>query len=260
MSYDPTSTADRLNVFFGGETDSDKIERLEKQIAELRADTEVEAAPVTAGEPDLIIQLLNHIEDVVDDKNWKKIDGKLWTQVARNADLARAALAGRGTVGEPLGYVSQSALDALAEYTKQDVPNSIRLYNTKELGRLEVPVYLHPTPVSDVGLPVQASIDTPDMLPLADWQEFERISDLPDVDESLRGFSEDPTADNAICVVRSIIHAHAAPQVAEKVVAGGLVPDAACKQGKCAMPTTGCWGKCYMENPGFVIPTKETTS
>jgi hypothetical protein len=38
-----------------------------------------------------------------------------------------------------------------------------------------------------------------------DWQECERISDLPDVDDALRGFSEDPTADNATCVVRAIL-------------------------------------------------------
>lgn len=39
----------------------------------------------------------------------------------------------------------------------------------------------------------------------ADWKEYERISDLPDVDEALRGFSEDPTADNATCVVRAVL-------------------------------------------------------
>jgi hypothetical protein len=40
-----------------------------------------------------------------------------------------------------------------------------------------------------------------------DWQECERISNLPDVDEALRGFSADPTADGATCIVRAILAA-----------------------------------------------------
>ena len=40
-----------------------------------------------------------------------------------------------------------------------------------------------------------------------DWLECQRISDLPDVDEALRGFSDDATGDNAVCVVRAVLAA-----------------------------------------------------
>lgn len=38
-----------------------------------------------------------------------------------------------------------------------------------------------------------------------EWEKCERISNLPDVDAALRGFSEDPTADNATCIVRAVL-------------------------------------------------------
>lgn len=46
-----------------------------------------------------------------------------------------------------------------------------------------------------------------------EWNEAQRICDLPAVDEALRGFSEDPTGDNGTCLVRAILEAaSAAPQ------------------------------------------------
>ena len=52
--------------------------------------------------------------------------------------------------------------------------------------------------------------------PVLDWSEYQRISDLPDVDEALRSFSEDATADNAVCVVRAILAAAPVPQQPEQ--------------------------------------------
>lgn len=46
----------------------------------------------------------------------------------------------------------------------------------------------------------------------------------------------------------------AAPQLAGRTpIVGGkaLILDAACKQGKCAQPTTGCWGQCYLADPSY---------
>jgi hypothetical protein len=40
-----------------------------------------------------------------------------------------------------------------------------------------------------------------------DWAECQRIANLPDVDEALRGFSDDPTDDNGTCVVRAVLAA-----------------------------------------------------
>jgi hypothetical protein len=45
----------------------------------------------------------------------------------------------------------------------------------------------------------------------ADWAECERIANLPEVDEVLRGFSEDPTGDNGAMVVRAVLESLAAP-------------------------------------------------
>lgn len=38
-----------------------------------------------------------------------------------------------------------------------------------------------------------------------------------------------------------------------KPVMGTLVPDTACKQGKCARPTSGCWDKCHLQDAGYVV-------
>lgn len=37
------------------------------------------------------------------------------------------------------------------------------------------------------------------------WEDCQRISDLPTIDDALRGFAEDPTGDNAVCAVRAIL-------------------------------------------------------
>lgn len=41
-----------------------------------------------------------------------------------------------------------------------------------------------------------------------DWAEAERISDLPDVDEALRGFIDDSTAVGATILVQRIVAAY----------------------------------------------------
>ena len=41
-----------------------------------------------------------------------------------------------------------------------------------------------------------------------DWQEAERIAENEKVDETIRGFFDDPTGDNAICLVRDIIETY----------------------------------------------------
>lgn len=53
----------------------------------------------------------------------------------------------------------------------------------------------------------QAIIDAFEGAAQPSWGECERISDLPDVDEALRGFAEDQTGDNATCIVRAVIAA-----------------------------------------------------
>ena len=50
---------------------------------------------------------------------------------------------------------------------------------------------------------------------LPDWATAEEISNRPDVHEALQGFSEDPTGDNGVCVVRAILAA-AAPGAGER--------------------------------------------
>ncbi len=40
---------------------------------------------------------------------------------------------------------------------------------------------------------------------LDEWTEAQRISDLPEVQELLQGFSDDPTGDNATMVVREVM-------------------------------------------------------
>lgn len=43
----------------------------------------------------------------------------------------------------------------------------------------------------------------------ANWTESERVANIDEVDEALRGFLEDPTGDNGTCVVRAVIVAAA---------------------------------------------------
>lgn len=42
-----------------------------------------------------------------------------------------------------------------------------------------------------------------------EWESCKRLTDVPEVDEALRNFSDDPAEDNAICVVRVILRAAA---------------------------------------------------
>lgn len=44
----------------------------------------------------------------------------------------------------------------------------------------------------------------------AEWAECQRIVDLPEVDDLLRGFSEDPTNDGAVCLACAILAAASA--------------------------------------------------
>lgn len=48
-----------------------------------------------------------------------------------------------------------------------------------------------------------------------EWEELERISNIPAVHEALQGFSEDPTGDNGVYIVREILRA-VAPAAAER--------------------------------------------
>jgi len=41
-----------------------------------------------------------------------------------------------------------------------------------------------------------------------EWEDAERIRDLPAVDEALMNFKDDCTGDNATCVVRAVLRAH----------------------------------------------------
>lgn len=58
-----------------------------------------------------------------------------------------------------------------------------------------------------------------------EWEAHQRISDIPAVDEALRDFSDDPTGDNAVYIVREVLKA-AAPSL-EAQPAGEVVRDAA---------------------------------
>lgn len=57
---------------------------------------------------------------------------------------------------------------------------------------------------------VMAWLSKPDAQPVAspDWDDCQRISDLPAVDEALRAFSESADSDNAVCIVRAVLEAH----------------------------------------------------
>lgn len=68
------------------------------------------------------------------------LKGRIKALMEENAKL-RAATQSPAVQDGPIGYVSQSALVHLSEYTKHDMPNSIRMYNKMEIGRVEVPVY-----------------------------------------------------------------------------------------------------------------------
>lgn len=41
-----------------------------------------------------------------------------------------------------------------------------------------------------------------------EWKRAQRICDLPDVDEAIRGFAEDQTNDNAVCLIRAALAAN----------------------------------------------------
>lgn len=47
---------------------------------------------------------------------------------------------------------------------------------------------------------------------VAEWEAHQLISDIPAVDEALRDFSDDPTGDNAVYIVREVLKA-AAPSL-----------------------------------------------
>jgi len=40
-----------------------------------------------------------------------------------------------------------------------------------------------------------------------EWAECLKVSELPDVDEAIKNFTEDATEDNAVCMVRAIMRA-----------------------------------------------------
>lgn len=44
------------------------------------------------------------------------------------------------------------------------------------------------------------------------WDEALRISELPDIDEAIRNLIEDGTENNAVCLIRMVIAAGAAPK------------------------------------------------
>lgn len=56
-----------------------------------------------------------------------------------------------------------------------------------------------------------------------EWQEAERIRDLPLVDEVLQGFADDRTGDNAAMVVREVMRAVAPPAPAQQAAAAMTV-------------------------------------
>lgn len=45
-----------------------------------------------------------------------------------------------------------------------------------------------------------------------EWSEAEHIANLPDVDSAIRGFDEDPSADNGVCMVRAVLRAVRNPE------------------------------------------------
>ena len=40
-----------------------------------------------------------------------------------------------------------------------------------------------------------------------EWADCLKVSELPDVDEAIKNFTEDATEDNAVCMVRAIMRA-----------------------------------------------------
>lgn len=59
----------------------DLINEQERRIAELEA--AAQAAGVEAGYAENVVAFLNHLEDVLDDANFKKIDAKLWAELVK---------------------------------------------------------------------------------------------------------------------------------------------------------------------------------
>lgn len=59
------------------------------------------ASPSAPGHIDVVIQLLNHIEDVVDDVNWQRIDISMWNAVTALAQPGHAQLFDWPTLEEP---------------------------------------------------------------------------------------------------------------------------------------------------------------
>jgi hypothetical protein len=57
-----------------------------------------------------------------------------------------------------------------------------------------------------------------------------------------RAYDRGASAEQIIAALDSI-----QPQQEQSMKAGRYIPDSECKQGKCAHPTTGCFGRCYIE-------------
>ncbi|MFZ3286232.1 MAG: hypothetical protein WA191_05235 [Telluria sp.] len=57
-----------------------------------------------------------------------------------------------------------------------------------------------------------------------EWAEAQRVSDLPLVDEAIRGLLEDPTGDNATCLIREVLRAAPAATKAAPGNAEGRKP------------------------------------
>lgn len=83
----------------------------------------------------------------------------------------------------------------------------------------------------------------------SEWAECERIADVPDVDEAIRGLIEDATGDNAVCMVRAVLRARLARTAAPSEHPDDLAVDRFATAMKARMAQKRAEGRSGWERP-----------
>ena len=126
-----------------------------------------------------------------DAKSWIDFNSSFSIVPYTPAPVAVAPVAGEGLTDERLMQMWQEAMELPAPWgTEKAVLHFARAILATQAER-------QPQPAAQAAVP--------------DWTECERIADLLAVDMALENFSHDSTADNAICIVRAVLEAIAAP-------------------------------------------------
>ena len=100
----------------------------------------------------------------------------------------------------------------------EDAAKWQKLWDMVDCGDAEV-TFFGRMPTINTGLVVNDGGDLTDEINLAmvkeaaardsdnEWDDCLKVSELPDVDEAIKNFTEDATEDNAVCMVRAIMRA-----------------------------------------------------